>query len=104
MIYDLQQYRRARAIYDPRQFRRDIRAILRHRGHREQVGFFTRQVYRDSVMIITDFHSGSIILQFHSGISFEDLRMDSPEAEHILRLAIGLEELGFDLDTDPVFL
>lgn len=104
MIYDLQQYRDERPVYNLRQFQRDIRAILRHLGHREQHGFFTRQIYRDQMLTIVGALNGNCLVQFSTGTSIVRLRMGSPEAEHCLRLAIRLEELGFDLDTDPIFL
>lgn len=94
--------------YEPVQLIRDLRAIHRYLGCREQVGFFTLQSYRDEWIELCQNEHLDITVSFlqeeSQGHRLDRVPMTDPTAQHILKLAVGLEDLGININRDVPLL
>lgn len=94
--------------YDPVQLILDLRAIHRYLGRREQVGFFNLQVYQDEWIELRQNERLDLTVSFlreeSQGHRLYTFPMSDPTAQHILKLAVGLEDSGININRDVPLL
>lgn len=81
-------------IYDSKQLKRDLNMIVSYRGERKQHGFYTCGVYKDDYVKIIDFFDDPQILVNGSQIDIENLALTSFTGQHILKLAVQIEDIS----------